>query len=101
SRIPPASWLVARDVIRARGAMNLSEWSTREGSSAPRAAATLLAACADVRSGRMPLKGYRLLHPESRLSQVEIDAFCGWATSESQRLFAKKKPVKQEEKLKQ
>lgn len=88
SRVPPASWIMSSDVRRARQAMNFSEWSAVSQGNPARAAGMLLAACAGVRSGRMPLSGYRLLHPESRLSTPEIDTFCDWATSESKRLFA-------------
>lgn len=53
SKVPPASWIVSKDVNRGRKAMNLSEWSVQKN---PALAATMLvAACVDMQSGRMPL----------------------------------------------
>ncbi|MBI4907823.1 MAG: heme-binding domain-containing protein [Acidobacteria bacterium] len=84
SRIPPASWMMANDVEKGRMAMNLSDWPA----SRPwKAAGALLAACAAVQSGRMPLRGYMLLHRESRWSEPEKKAFCEWANGESRRLL--------------
>ncbi len=85
-RVAPGSWLVARDVKKARQVMNLSDWPATAGKTPTTAAATLLAACAGIESGRMPLPGYRFLHPDSRLSPVEVRTFCDWARSESERL---------------
>lgn len=86
-RIAPMSWLLARDVTKARQVMNLSDWPATAGRTPTLTAATLLAACAGVESGRMPLAGYRKLHPNSRLNPAEIRTFCGWARSESERII--------------
>ena len=53
TKVPPASWIVSKDVNRGRKAMNLSEWSVQKN---PALAATMLvAAYVDMQSGRMPL----------------------------------------------
>lgn len=94
SRIPPASWLVAKDVENARAAMNLSDWPV---SQPHRSAGALLASCADVQLGRMPLPGYQWMHPESRWDESEKSAFCEWAREESRRVLANGQPIKQKE----
>jgi len=83
SRIPPASWLVKRDVDQGRHAMNLSEWEAQTGNRAGRIAGLLTAACADVQSGRMPPRQYRLIHQEANLSAADKAAFCVWTAGES------------------
>lgn len=87
--LPPASWLVARDIAKARAAMNLSTWTAGPGRNRAVAAATLAAACADVRSGRMPLPAYRFMHPESRLSKFDQQVFCAWADRSSGELLSR------------
>ncbi len=81
SKLAPMSWLVARDVERARKAMNLSEWSDTLGRKKGKAAGALLAACEGVKAKRMPLPQYQMMHPEARLSQDEINTFCAWTAA--------------------
>ncbi len=74
--VAPVSWLLARDVEKARAAVNLSRW----GGIRPSLRAALAAiACEDVRIGRMPPASYLLMHPEARLSQADVDALCKWS----------------------
>ena len=79
SRIAPMSWLVARDVTRARKIINLSEWSAQAGRTPQSAIGVLTAACSGIQSGRMPLPHYVMLHPEARLTAEEKAAFCSWS----------------------
>jgi len=83
ARVAPLSWMVAGDVGRARRAMDLSEWTEQAGARPGIAMGTLLAACAGVESQRMPPAGYRRLHPKARLSEVQVDTLCEWATTEA------------------
>ena len=85
SKVPPASWIVSKDVNRGRKAMNLSEWSIQKNPAL--GATTLMAACVDMQSGRMPLPGYRLLHPDSRLTSAEVTTVCQWTAAESRRIL--------------
>ena len=91
SRVAPLSWQIAQDVTSARQAMNFSEWSTGAGRSPGSAVGTLAAACANVKSGRMPLPRYLLLHPEARLSPQEQAMFCEWTGLEIARLLSEKR----------
>ena len=89
AKAAPVSWLVLRDVSKARAAMNFSTWATGPGRNPGIAAAMLAAACADVRSGRMPPAPYRMLHPESRLGKTDQQAVCDWANHSSHDLLSR------------
>ncbi len=69
--------------------MNFSEWSTGAGRTPASAVGILAAACANVKSGRMPLPRYLLLHPEARLTEQEKDSFCEWTNVEIARILSK------------
>lgn len=73
--VAPASWLLAKDVSQARQAMNFSLWGAKKPGMRT---ALAMAACEDVRSGRMPKPQYLLLHPEARLSAADVEVICGW-----------------------
>lgn len=75
SAIAPVSWLVAHDVDEAREHLNFSKWASY---TLPVAIHKLEEATEEVEEGKMPLLKYRLLHPESRLSEDEKDAFLRW-----------------------
>ena len=78
SRVSPVSWLVANDVKEGRTRLNLSEWSFL----GPEASMLKLkAACKEVKAGEMPLWQYKLMHPEARLSQVDIEKICSASES--------------------
>ena len=87
SRIAPVSWLMARDVERARKTLNFSEWEEKHAAKPAVAASMLLSACQSIRLGRMPLPAYVLMHPESKLSADEVDAFCAWSQTEARSLI--------------
>lgn len=89
AKLPPASWLLQRDISRAQGSMNLTDWSRTSGKTKGAAIGTLFAACSGVQSGRMPLKDYLWMHPSSRPSKAEIDSFCGWTKQEIKNIKAR------------
>jgi hypothetical protein len=73
SSIAPVSWLVVDDVKEGRAHLNFSEWHLL---SAEMSRLRLKEACGEVKSGGMPLWQYRLLHPEARLSEADIQILC-------------------------
>ncbi len=75
-RVAPVSWMLARDVERGRGAMNLSNWGHEQP---PMRMALAAIACEDVRSGRMPPPAYLMMHREARLTPRDIEALCKWS----------------------
>lgn len=87
-RVAPSSWMLAKDVVEARQAMNLSEWGAK---SAAVHLALSAAACEGARSGRMPRKQYLLMHPEAKLNQADIDTLCGWSKATLTAMIKKKR----------
>ena len=67
SRVAPVSWLVRYDVDEGRGELNFSDWQygAREGERIDKIRK-------EITSGGMPPVTFRLVHPEARLSDVEI-----------------------------
>lgn len=75
-RVAPVSWLLARDVEKARQVMNLSRWLQQQPSMRMALAAI---ACEDMRSGRMPPSSYVMMHGEAKLTRRDIEALCQWS----------------------
>jgi hypothetical protein len=89
SRVAPISWGVEKDVMRARKAMNLSEWTIGPGRRPGKAIGYFQAMCSGVTEGRMPPRKYTLLHKESRLSAADRQTLCEWTASETDRYTQK------------
>ncbi|MBL8174189.1 MAG: heme-binding domain-containing protein [Bryobacterales bacterium] len=94
SYIAPASWMVTKDVEKARKVMNFSEWSEEAGLKLEKAVGLLMASCTDVKVGRMPKAEYVLMHSEAALNAAEVKNFCEWTGKEGGRLLTlrKKRP---------
>ncbi len=75
SNVAPVSWFVAGHVNHARRHMNVSRWVDYNAS---HAAKFLDEMCDLARRREMPLASYRLMHPEARLDEEEIEALCRW-----------------------
>jgi hypothetical protein len=76
SHILPVSLLMKHDVETGRSKFNFSRWA--EGSSKP-TANQVQEICDAVSDHSMPPKSYSLMHRDTRLSDAEVDALCGWA----------------------
>jgi len=72
----PGSWLIERDVVRARSAMNLSRW---ESDSPEQQQAFKAKIAHEVRKREMPPVQYLALHWGARLSPQDIQAITEWA----------------------
>ena len=74
--IAPLSWMVVRDVDRARVVVNFSDWAAYE----PGHRATLRAMVGPATATQhMPLWYYLTLHPDSRLSDADLAALAAWS----------------------
>lgn len=82
SRMAPVSWLVERDVVRGRAALNLSAWA---GMGADDRVAALARIAAEVRSGEMPPKPYALIHAAA-LTDGEKQQVSAWTRAERKRV---------------
>ncbi len=91
SYIAPASWMVTKDVEKARKVMNFSEWTDEAGHKLEKAVGLLMASCTDVQVGRMPKPEYVFLHSKAALTKADTQSFCQWTTKEGGRLLALRK----------
>jgi len=85
SRIPPASWMIAKDVYEARRHVNFSNWNSyRPDEQVDFLTRIGIAA----RTGRMPLPRYAFLHREAVLASQERLQIYEWSRAEKKRLRA-------------
>jgi cytochrome c len=75
-RVAPFSWLMERDILEAREAMNLSQW---ENYSAAQQEMFKTKIFLEVKAHRMPLPQYRILHWNARISDADVKALGQWA----------------------
>ena len=75
-RLVPFSWLMERDIVRAREAMNLSQWNNY---SAEEREAFKVKIFLETKTNRMPLLQYRIIHWNARITDVDIDSLNRWA----------------------
>jgi len=74
SKLPPASWLMARHVAAGREKLNFSEWSDG-GTLSPNQVQEI---CDAVEGGEMPPASYTLVHWSAALSTDDKRALCAW-----------------------
>lgn len=79
-RFAPASWLMERDIVEARKAMNLSQWGGYSPDQRQTFAAKIVQ---ETKSRRMPLPQYRLIHWNARISDGDVGTLSSWARAES------------------
>ncbi|MCF0058561.1 heme-binding domain-containing protein [Dyadobacter sp. CY356] len=77
-KIAPASWMVAQDIADARKVLNFSTWDSLAPADQK---AKLFEAFNQISLGAMPLKQYAALHPEAKLSAVDISVLKNYITS--------------------
>lgn len=85
SAVAPVSWLVADDVRHGRSHLNVSEWGALDAKKKDK---VLEEICEEIEKGAMPLKSYRWMHSDARLSPDDVKAICGWTQQARQRLAA-------------
>jgi len=75
--------MIHGDVANAREFMNLSKWDEY---SDQHKRGLLSAIAYAAQKHEMPPRGYRMMHPEARLSDAEFHAIESWARAEQQRI---------------
>lgn len=85
SYVAPTSWLIEKDVNEARAHLDLSSWPNY---TAQDRITVLSAIGAVLRTNAMPPRRYRVVHPESALTEAERNALYEWAKRERRRLRA-------------
>ena len=79
TRVAPVSWLIARDVSKARDELNFSEWQDYTDKRKDHKLEEVEEMVAD---GEMPLWFYLPLHRDARLSDGERDLLIEWSRAE-------------------
>jgi len=72
----PVSWLMERDIVQARKAMNLSLWAGYSIDQQQTYAAKIVQ---EVKSHDMPPLQYRIIHFDARTSDADLAAVAAWA----------------------
>jgi hypothetical protein len=76
SRVAPVSWLVTDHVNEGREDLNFSEWPVFDFEEQALAFKDIRE---QVSGKKMPLRSYRILHSEARLSDAQRDTILQWA----------------------
>jgi len=80
SQVAPVSWFLAHHVEEGRKELNFSEWPVLDFEAQGH---DLQDIEEQVSEGKMPLRTYKLLHPEARLDEAERSRLLQWARSGS------------------
>jgi cytochrome c len=72
----PVSWLMERDIVEARKAMNLSLWDTYSADRQQTLAAKMVQ---ETKSDEMPPVQYRMIHWNARIADADLRIFSQWA----------------------
>ena len=72
----PISWLVERDIVEGRKAMNLSRWSSYSEAERQTFAAKIFQ---ETKANAMPLPQYRWMHPAARINDADLRTLKDWA----------------------
>ena len=75
-RFAPISWLLERDIVNARKAMNVSRWDAYSADQQETLKAKIVQ---ETKSNNMPLPQYRMIHWNSRISATDLQALTQWA----------------------
>ena len=85
SYVPPALWMLEKDVRDGRDHFNMSHW---DENSTEKRMEMLSKISVMLRNKQMPLPRYTWLHPEAKLSDADIRLVDGWSHAERRRLRA-------------
>lgn len=78
ARLAPASWLMERDIVEARKAMNLSQWDSYSADQQQTLASKIVQ---QAKSHNMPPLQYRLIHWNAAINNADLAALAAWAHS--------------------
>jgi cytochrome c len=74
-RFAPLSWLVERDIIQGRKAMNLALWDTYSADQQQIFAAKIVQ---ETKAHEMPLPQYQMIHWDARITDADVRTFARW-----------------------
>jgi len=79
-RFAPISWLMERDIIKGRKAMNLSLWESYSAEAQQTFVAKIVQ---ETKSHEMPLIQYRMIHRDKSITDSNLIAISRWARTSS------------------
>jgi cytochrome c len=74
-RFAPVSWLLERDIVEARKAMDLSGWESYSVDQRETLQAKMVE---ETRARRMPPLQYRMIHSDARIQDADVQALVRW-----------------------
>ncbi|HXB62628.1 MAG TPA: heme-binding domain-containing protein [Acidobacteriaceae bacterium] len=77
-RLAPASWLIERDIVQGRKAMNLDAWGSYSADKQQTFAAKMVK---ETKSHEMPLLQYRIIHRYARITDADLRLLSQWSES--------------------
>lgn len=83
SNVAPVSWWMKYHIDHSKEHFNMSEFAAYD---ARRRSRKLEEVCDEVRSSRMPLPSYLIMHRDAALAPTEIDAICAWTEAERKKI---------------
>jgi heme-binding protein len=78
SRVAPGSWLLASHVKEGRGDLNFSEWPVVDFEAREDAMKDIHK---QIEKDKMPLRSYRWMHPDARLTDTQRATLLQWASA--------------------
>lgn len=85
NKIAPVSWMVEDHINEGKTELNFSEWASMD---IFEKITILEKICQETERKSMPLKSYRTIHPEAKLSDEQIAELCDWTTELAEELLA-------------
>ena len=85
-RVAPVSWMVGRHITEGKEELNFSTWGELDDFDKISAYEDMYKA---VKNGTMPIRSYRTVHKNARLTKEEVDALCAWTKEQSEVLTNK------------
>lgn len=78
-KVQPTAWILEKHIKKAKGKLNFNEFETYSSEKQKKALENVRYA---IEENAMPLKPYKLLHPEGRLSKDERQQIIDWIDEE-------------------
>jgi hypothetical protein len=78
-QVAPVSWLIKRHMDHGIKKLDVAVWETRKPLHGE-----MEDICDAVSNRDMPLRSYTFMHPDTKLSDHDIDLVCNWASSPAQ-----------------
>ena len=85
-RVAPVSWMVGKHIAEGKEELNFSAWGELDDYDKIGVYEDIYT---EVKNKTMPIRSYRAVHKNARLTKGEIDALCAWTKIESEKLTNK------------